>query len=199
MKDKWNDRYSSDEYFFGKEPNEFFKETIDNLNPGKALFIADGEGRNSVYAATLGWEVDAFDISDIGKEKADKLAKENKVETNYQLSDAFEFEYTLRNYDVIVLIYFHIASELRENYYKKIISSLKPNGKIILLGYDEEHLKHGTNGPKDINFLYTLENIVENFIDLEFNIFAKEEVKRIKKGIAQKSTIIKFVGTHLSN
>ena len=199
MKDKWNNRYSSEEYFFGEEPNAFFKETIDKLNPGKALFVAEGEGRNSVYAASIGWQVDAIDISDIGKEKADKLAKEKKVEINYQVTDAFEFEYAQNNYDAIVLIYFHIPSELREDYFSKIISSLKPNGKIILLAYDEEHINNSSRGPTDINLLYNLESVVENFIDLEFNLFAKEEVSRIKKGVAQKSTIIKFVGTHHSN
>lgn len=199
MKDKWNNRYSSEEYFFGKEPNEFFKEIIDKLHPGKALFVAEGEGRNSVYAASIGWQVDAIDISDIGKEKAEKLAEEKKVEINYQVSDAFEFEYALNNYDAIVLIYFHIASELREDYFNKIISSLKPNGKIILLVYDEEHINNGSGGPTDINLLYNLESVVKSFIDLEFNIFAKEEVSRIKKGVIQKSTIIKFTGTYHNN
>ncbi len=83
MKNKWNDRYSSEEYFFGKEPNDFLKEEIGKLAPGKALFIGEGEGRNSVYAASLGWEVDAIDISNVGKEKALKLAEDKNVNINY--------------------------------------------------------------------------------------------------------------------
>ena len=90
MKQKWNDRYSSEEYYFGKEPNDFLKESIENISPGKALFVGDGEGRNSVYAAKLGWSVDSIDISDIGKSKADKLAAENNVKINYILADAIE-------------------------------------------------------------------------------------------------------------
>ncbi len=199
MKNKWDGKYSSDEYFFGQEPNEFLKEEIEKLAPGRALFIGEGEGRNSVYAASLGWVTDAIDVSIIGREKAEKLAAKKNVKINYTITDAYDYTYPQNYYDAVVLIYFHVESKLRENYYQKIISSLKPNGKIILLVYDEEHLKHSPYGPKDINILYTLESIVENFIDLEFNIFAKEEVNRIKKEVAQKATIIKFVGTLYGN
>ena len=194
MQDKWNERYNSAEYFFGKEPNDFFKEVIDNIQPGKALFIGEGEGRNSVYAASLGWEVDAIDVSNVGKQKAEKLAIEKEVKINYMISNAFDFSYPKEKYDMVVLIYFHISIEQRDEYYEKIFSTLKPDGQIILLVYAEEHLKNKSNGPQDINILYTLENIAETFIDLEFKIFAKEEIERVKKGIPQKSTVIKFVG-----
>ena len=66
----WDDKFSSDEYYFGKEPNEFFKQEIDKLSKGRILMIGDGEGRNSVYAAKLGWDVDSIDISIAGKQKA---------------------------------------------------------------------------------------------------------------------------------
>ncbi|MCW8848905.1 MAG: class I SAM-dependent methyltransferase [Melioribacteraceae bacterium] len=194
MKDKWNERYNSEEYFFGKEPNDFFKEVIDNIQPGKALFIGEGEGRNSVYAASLGWEVDAIDVSEVGKQKAEKLSAERNVNINYKISNAFDFTYLQSTYDAIVLIYFHVEKELRDEYYNQIISSIKPGGNIILLVYDEEQIKNNSNGPQDINILYTLENIAETFIDLEFKIFAKEVITRMKKGVSQKSTVIKFVG-----
>lgn len=199
MKDKWNKKYASEDYFFGKNPNDFFKETIDKLEPGKALFIGEGEGRNSVYAASIGWDVDAIDISDVGMTKAKKLADEKNVEINYQLSDAFQYNYSENYYDAIFLIYFHIDSKQRDSYYQKLISSLKPDGKIILLVYAEEHLKHNGNGPKDINVLYSLADIAEIFIDLKFNEFKKEELNRTKKGVVQNSTIIKFVGTKTNN
>lgn len=194
MKDKWNERYKSDEYFFGKEPNLIFKDIIDSISPGKAMFVGEGEGRNSVYAASIGWEVNAIDISNEGKLKAEKLAKENKVAINYEVSDAFNYNFKDQYYDAVIMIYFHIETELRENFYQKIISSLKPNGHIILLVYDEDHLNNNNNGPHDINMLYTLENIAETFIDLDFKLFAKEEVVRVKKDVSQKSTVIKFVG-----
>ena len=75
MQDFWNKRYKQKEYAYGEQPNRFFKEQIQNLSPGKALFPAEGEGRNAVYAAQLGWEVEAFDISEEGKNKANNFIK----------------------------------------------------------------------------------------------------------------------------
>ena len=194
MKEKWNNRYSSEEYYFGKEPNEFFKEEIEKLTPGKALFIGDGEGRNSVYAAKIGWNVDCIDISETGKEKAENLAKENNIEINYQIEDAIEYNYPKETYDAIVIIYFHIEEEFREKIHKQVIDSLKMNGTLIFLVYEKEHLKLKTNGPASINLLYSLEEIVEDFIDLEFCNLKKEKISRIKNGISQESIVIKFVG-----
>ena len=76
----WNSRYSAEEYAYGEEPNAFIKQQLDNLIPGKILFPAEGEGRNAVYAAKLGWNVEAFDLSTEGREKALSLAAQNGVD-----------------------------------------------------------------------------------------------------------------------
>lgn len=197
MKNKWDERYSSEDYFFGQEPNEFLKEEIAKLAPGKALFIGEGEGRNSVFAASLGWEVDAIDISTIGKEKAEKLAAKKNVKINYSITDAFDYSYPENTYDAIVIIYFHVKSKIREEYFRQLLSSLKLGGSIVLLVYDIDQLKNDKQGPQDIKMLFTLENIAELFIDLEFKLFAKENNERVKKGVSQKSSVIKFVGEKL--
>lgn len=194
MKDKWDSRYSSEEYYFGKEPNDFFKESIDKLPVGKALFIGDGEGRNSVYAAKLGWRSDCIDISDSAKVKAESLAKDNNVTVNYSVADALDFVYPEEIYDAIVLIYFHIDEDSREKIHQNIFNSLKPNGRLILLVYEKDHLKLNGNGPSSLNLLYSLDNIVEDFIELDFELFKKEKISRVKHGVAQESFVIKFIG-----
>jgi SAM-dependent methyltransferase len=198
MKEKWNNRYSSEEYFFGKEPNDFFKTQIEKLNIGKALFLGDGEGRNSVYAAKLGWKVDCIDVSEIGKQKAEKLAKENNVEINYIVTDALDYDYPKNFYDAIILIYFHIDDEFRAKINKQIIDSLKNYGVLILLVYDKDHLKLNTNGPSSLNLLYSLDEIVEDFIDLEFEHLKKEKISRIKNGVQQEAIVIEFVGRKIN-
>ncbi len=87
----WNERFSTDKYIYGKNPNKFFKEQIDKLKPGRLLLLGEGEGRNSVYAAIKGWEVDAVDFSQTAKEKALKLAKKNNVNINYTISNLTDF------------------------------------------------------------------------------------------------------------
>jgi len=194
VKEKWNNKYSSEEYYFGKEPNEFCKNEIDKLSSGKALFIGDGEGRNSVYAAKLGWDVHCFDISEIAKQKAEKLAKDNDVKINYTVADALHYIYPKDFYDAIVIIYFHIDEDFRKQIHKQIIDSLTKNGVLILLVYEKEHVKLKSNGPSVPNLLYSLDEIVEDFIDLDFETLIKEKISRIKNGIQQESIIIKFVG-----
>ena len=72
----WEERYGKEPYAYGKEPNHFFKEQIENFSIGKILFPSEGEGRNSVYAAILGHDVHAFDLSSEGKKKSELLANE---------------------------------------------------------------------------------------------------------------------------
>ena len=65
-KDKifWDKKYETESYIFGKEPVEFLREHIDLLPRGKALDIAMGEGRNAVFLAKNGFDVDCCDISE---------------------------------------------------------------------------------------------------------------------------------------
>ncbi|MEE9431268.1 MAG: class I SAM-dependent methyltransferase [Melioribacteraceae bacterium] len=194
MKSFWDKRYNSEEYTFGKEPNGFFKEEIDKLTPAKVLFIAEGEGRNAVYAAKLGWTVDATDYSEVAKQKAEKLALENDVEINYQVQDFFNETLPIEKYDAIVVINFHFEEKVREHYNQKIIEALKTNGRIILQVFDKDQIKMNSGGPKDINLLYTLEDIVNSFNELEFECFAKENSTRFMDGMEREASIIRFVG-----
>src|SRR6184192_625994 len=90
---KWNERYHNDEFAFGKEPNEFLKEQLKALNVGTILFPAEGEGRNAVFAAKLGWKVFAFDISVEGKKKAERLAEANHVTIDYKVGGLEQIDF----------------------------------------------------------------------------------------------------------
>ena len=87
MKEKWDDRYSNREFAYGKQPNNYLKEHLINIHVGTILFSAEGEGRNSVHAATLGWTVFAFDLSIEGKKKAIQLAHRHRVDVNYEVGE----------------------------------------------------------------------------------------------------------------
>lgn len=195
MKETWNEKYNNKDYLFGKEPNDFFKEKVDELTPGKALFIAEGEGRNAVYAAKLGWEVDANDFSTAGKDKALKLARENNVSINYEIGDAFEFDYKNKFYDLIVLINIHVKKDIRKQFYSNLIDSLKSGGKIILQVFDKEQITMKSGGPPDIELLYCLEDIIENFIELDFEYLNKGYSLRTINGERKKAAVIRFMAS----
>lgn len=155
MKDFWNERYSEPEFVYGTEPNQFFAEQLKSLEPGKIILPADGEGRNAVYAALKGWEVQAVDYSETGKEKALELASKKGVEINYDLGDLSEYEFGKEKYDATAFIYVHLPRSIIKGVYSNIIESLKPGAKIIVEVYSVNQLGRNSGGPKDERVLYT--------------------------------------------
>ena len=111
--DKWNDRYSKEEFAFGEQPNNYIKEQLEKLTVGTILFPAEGEGRNAVFAAKLGWTVSAFDISVEGKKKAVRLAEAHKVTIDYQVGELQTLNYQPEQFDAIALIYAHFPADIK--------------------------------------------------------------------------------------
>ena len=102
MKEFWNARYNTESYAYGKNPNQYFKDQIGLLPPGKKLLAAEGEGRNAVYAASLGWDVFAYDFSEKAYQRAMALAREKQVEINYQIASLSDLTFADTFFDVIV-------------------------------------------------------------------------------------------------
>ena len=195
MKEMWNDRYAKDEYVYGKEPNVFYAAQLDKLEPGKILFLGEGEGRNAVHAAKLGWDVDAYDYSIEAKTKALKFAGDEAVKINYVVHDLNELVPEKNIYDAVVIVFLHLPEEQRIRLHKNIVNSLKPSGKIILEVFDKTQIERNSGGPKNLELLYSLEDIFEDFQDLEIISFSKEEVQLnegpFHNGLA---SVIRYVG-----
>ena len=194
--DFWNERYSSKEYVYGENPNHFLKEQLEKITvPGKLLLPGEGEGRNAVYAAKLGWEVDGYDQSTAGKFKAIKLADKNNVKINYQIADLLEFTSSKDKYDVIAIIYVHLNTKLRKSFNEKIIEALKPGGKIILELFSKEQLGKSSGGPQDLEMLYSLDEIKKDFSSLK-SIILKQETINIEEGEKHsgEANVVRFVG-----
>lgn len=166
MKEFWNDRYSSEDFVYGKEPNEFFKSEIDKLTPGNLLLPSEGEGRNAVYAAKLNWTVDAFDQSEKGKEKCEALARENNVTVNYTVADALKIQLEDDKYDMIAFIFAHYPSSIRKQVHEKCIKALKPGGLLLLEAFNPLQLNNQSGGPKDTDMLYTADLLKGDFADM---------------------------------
>ena len=195
MSEFWDDRYRSDEYVYGLEPNEFFKETIDNLNPGKILLPADGEGRNSVYAATKEWKVDAFDFSRNAVKKALELAGKNKVKINCYIDELENLSSNKNSYDAIALIFVHLTADLRKIVHKNIVNLLKQGGILILEAFEKEQIYNDTGGPKNIGMLFSKEELESDFQNLEID-FIEQAVNNINEGKYHtgKSDVIRLIG-----
>jgi 2-polyprenyl-3-methyl-5-hydroxy-6-metoxy-1,4-benzoquinol methylase len=198
--ERWNDRYSSEEFAYGTAPNHYFKEEIQKLKPGTILLPAEGEGRNAVFAAKLGWKVSAFDISAEGKNKAVKLAEANNVNINYQVGELESLNYQAGQFDVIALIYAHFPPEIKSAIHKTLDLYLHNDGIIIFEAFSKKHLEYlavndKVGGPKDIESLFSIEEIQADFPQYEIIQLEEKEIE-LNEGLFHngKGSVIRFVG-----
>jgi 2-polyprenyl-3-methyl-5-hydroxy-6-metoxy-1,4-benzoquinol methylase len=155
----WDERFNRPDYLFGTEPNAWLATQRALFEPGKrALAVADGEGRNSVWLARLGLQVDAFDLSEVGVSKARALAQQSGVNVNYHVADCDEWQWQAGAYDYVVAIFVQFADPAaRARLFANMVSALKPGGHLLLQGYTPKQLEYKTGGPGILEHLYTPE------------------------------------------
>ncbi len=200
MKAFWDERYRQRDYVYGEAPNVFFKKNIDGLPPGKLLMPADGEGRNGVYAATLGWEVTSFDLSDEGQKKALALAEKRSVQITYLVGSVSDLDFEASSFDAIGLFYAHFPPETRREYHHRLLGFLKKGGTVMLEAFSKDHVAfQKTNptagGPKAPNILFAPEEMADDFKELDIQLLTQEEVE-LDEGLFHrgKASVIRFVG-----
>lgn len=200
MKDFWDSRYAKDEFAYGEEPNEYVKEKMAELKVGKALFPAEGEGRNAVFAAQLGWEVFAFDFSVEGKQKAEQLASSKNVKLTYEVKSFLEESYEPNTFDAICMTGVHFPPSIKNEMLKRLDSYLKVGGHIIVEVFSKEHreinkVNPEVGGPPDENMMYSLEEIHDHFENYEF-IELNKLLIELKEGYAHvgESSVIRLFG-----
>ncbi|KOP40024.1 class I SAM-dependent methyltransferase [Flavobacterium sp. WLB] len=197
---RWDDRYSSEKFAYGEDPNNYLKEQLERLNPGDILFPAEGEGRNAIFAAKLGWNVSAFDISEEGKNKALKLAENNNVSIDYQVGELETLDFHEDQFDAIALIYAHFPAEIKSAIHKQLDKLLRKNGVIIFEAFSKKHLEYlavneKVGGPKDIESLFSIEEIKSDFPNYEIIELEEKEIE-LNEGLFHngKGSVIRFIG-----
>jgi len=198
--DRWNDRYSKEEFAYGEQPNNYLKEQLEKLNAGAILFPAEGEGRNAVFAAKLGWTVSAFDISMEGKKKAIQLAQTNNVSINYQVGELQQISFNTGQFDVIALIYAHFPANIKSSYHKMLNNYLRKGGLIIFEAFSKRHMDYVSKnekvgGPKDLESLFSIDEIKSDFANYEIIELEEKEIE-LNEGLFHNGTgsVIRFVG-----
>lgn len=200
MQEFWNDRYGQTAFAYGEQPNQFLKEQLELLPPGTVLFPAEGEGRNAVYAAQLGWTVSAFDQSSEGKKKALSLAEKRHVQMDYRVGDIQNIRYNEGQFDVIALIYAHFPAEIKSACHRQLIPYLKSGGLIIFEAFSKNNLNYlaknqRIGGPKDAATLFSMEEMRADFAGFDVDRLEEKEVE-LNEGLYHNGTgsVIRFVG-----
>ena len=197
---KWNDKYRGEAYAYGEEANNYLKEKLLKLAPGRILFPAEGEGRNAVFAAKQGWEVSAFDISTEGQKKALRLAEKNDVRIDYLLGDLPSLAYQSQSFDALAMIYVHLPFSLRKPYHQLLNSYLRRGGMLIFEAFSKNHLAYNAEnpavgGPKELSMLFSTDEILKDFEDYDVIELEEREVE-LNEGFGHrgKGSVIRFLG-----
>lgn len=195
MKQMWDERYSDAQFVYGKEPNDFFSAELSKGKAGRILLPGEGEGRNAVHAAKSEWIVDAFDQSQVGKEKALAFAAEQKVQISYTACSLENFIFKPNHYDAVALIYFHCAQAEREYLHTKALESLKPGGRVILEAFHRDQLGKNTGGPQSLALLFDEDMLLSDFRGLKTSLLEKQIIS-LDEGPFHKgeASVIRFTG-----
>lgn len=194
---KWDERFSSKDYVYGTEPNEFLQEWITShqIEGKRVLAIAEGEGRNAVWLATRGFDVEMWDASKVGLEKAKRLATSRNVSLQTKQIDLNVAVWSQETYDLVICIFGHFPPHVREKVLAGIQKTLRPGGVFLTEVYSTHQLAYRTGGPKDLSLLYT-EKMFHQLKDDFVPLLLHETVVWREEGALHhgESAVIQYVG-----
>ncbi len=161
--DAWNERFSGEGWAYGCEANDWLRMRIrpPAVADARALVPADGEGRNAVWLASLGYTAEVFDLSAVGKEKCALLARERGVEVQYEVDDLEFREFPEEKYDLIACSWFHVPWAVFTEHYPRMLSSLKSGGEFVCEGYHTSQLGMTSGGPQNLDLLWDLGEVLD--------------------------------------
>ena len=177
----WDERYAETEFAYGTKPNDFLVEACRHIPKGRVLCLCEGEGRNAVYLAELGYTVTAVDASAVGMAKAQKLAADRGVKIETLVADLNDYSIEVDSYNAVVSIFCHVPKDLREKIHQQVIHGLKQNGVLVLEAYFSKQLEFGTGGPPTVELMMDLQSLKIELEGLEL-LHAEEKVREVVEG-----------------
>lgn len=161
MENIWNERFNSEEYYYGEESNVFIQQQAFRLEPSqKVIAFAEGEGRNAVFLAKRNLEVTAIDYAESGLQKAKKLAQKHGVDIHTQKIDLMVEDVASEEYDAAIMVFGHFHKNAQTMVLNKMKKAIKPKGILMLEVFSNEQLKYGTGGPPELEMLYEPKDIL---------------------------------------
>ena len=190
----WDQRYANDGYFYGTQPNDFLRAEVGRLPRGEILCIGDGEGRNGVWLAEQGFTVTSVDLSPVGLQKAEGLARQRGVTLRTVCADLAVFDFGQQRWHGVVSIFCHLPSALRRDVATRIARGLRLGGAVLVEAYTPAQLAHGTGGPKDADMLPTSAVLRAEFAGLQVE-FDREQERDVHEGQGHRgrSAVVQFV------
>lgn len=166
-REEWNRRYADADLLWTAAPNRFLVAEVAELEPGRALDLACGEGRNAVWLAEQGWQVVGVDYSDVALRKAAGLAAERGVSVELVEADVLAYEPEPLGYELVCVLYLQLRAPARRRMLARAAAAVAPGGTFLLVAHDLTNLEHGHGGPSNPAVLLTPEEVGPELPELE--------------------------------
>jgi len=191
----WDQRFNTEDYAYGTVANDFLTAVAEQIPVGPVLCLAEGEGRNAVFLAEQGYFVTAIDYSQVGLQKAEKLAAQRGVSIQTHWLDLREFSIEANRWNGIVAIFAHLSPEVRSRLHREAVLGLTLGGAFVLEAYRPEQLQYKTGGPPVAELMMDLETLKGELAGLEWAI-AREQTREIHEGRLHNgmSAVVQLLG-----
>jgi SAM-dependent methyltransferase len=159
---RWDEKYAGIEFQPTLPPSGFVAAELTGLRPGRALDLAAGHGRHTVWLAGQGWRVTAVDFSRIGLDQARRLSAACGVDdgqVDWVVADLDDYQPAPEAFDLVLMAYFQVGAVLRNKVLAGAAAALAPGGTLLVAGHDLTNLTEGVGGPRYPEVLYTPEGI----------------------------------------
>lgn len=177
--DAWDARYRAEELVWSSEPNRFLPPEVAELEPGRALDVACGEGRNTIWLATQGWEATGVDFSTVAIDKARHIAKERSVSATWKVLDVVTEDLEREAFDLVIVFYLQLPPEQRTVAFRRAAGAVAPGGRLIIVGHDSTNIARGWGGPQDPGVLYGPDEVISDITDT----LAIERAERVERPV----------------
>lgn len=169
--ERWDERYAGREYLWDVGPNQFVEEQLGGHEPGTAVDLATGEGRNAVWLARKGWRVTAVDFSRVGLDKARRLARDHDVADQVKIVNADALTYRPPEpVDLVVIAYLQVPPEEQRTVLRHAATWLRPGGTLFVVAHDRSNVENGHGGPSDPDHCYDLATTLEALSGLDITL-----------------------------
>jgi SAM-dependent methyltransferase len=185
---RWDERYGTEGFVFGIEPNQFVATHLAGNPAGRALDLGSGQGRNAVWLALQGHTVTAVDLSPVATQQAQQLAAEASVDVEFIAADLAEWQPEPSSYDLVLLSYLQLPGELRRQVHHKVVTALAPGGTVFLIAHHLDNIEHGIGGPPYPEVNFTEDQLAEDFVELDIETLTKVE-RNVQKGDVEGTAI----------
>lgn len=172
----WDDRYRERGTLWGSEPNRLLVEVASDLEPGTALDLGCGQGRNALWLAGLGFTVTGLDLSPVAVAQANEMAKEAGLDATFEAVNLMAWDPDGEVWDLVLLAYIHLPEDMRTAVHAAAKRAVAPGGRVVVIAHHLDNLDSGTGGPSNPDWLFTEAQLEDDFSELE--IVRNERVVR---------------------